>query len=430
MKRIILLAILLLSMVTLALADIPSKPQDVTATISSQSPDPVEPGEVVTVKFKIENDGKQTFEDAIVRVLPQFPFKVYGSSPEKNIGKLRSSSTGADAEIVEFKIKVDEAAVEGETEIELEIELGTTVIQYINDELLIDIETRDAVLDITSITSSPAQIPPGGTSEVSVMVKNLADSLLRDIHFDLDLSKDSLPLAPYQSSSKKILDQLDSNQQNALIFNIIADPEAAPGLYKVPVNITYSDEKGNAYLIEETLALSVGDAPSIKPFIKKSSVLKKNSAGTLTLGLANAGTTDVKFVEVYLLPSEDYQLISTSDYIYIGDVDSDDTESEEIEIFINRKAKTLDFPIRLKYYDANNKPFQQQFNLEMNLYSSSQLKKFGLVESSSSGFIFFLIIVGGGGYWFYRKKGYIPFVTNFMQRFRKKKKHTSHHGKK
>ena len=48
----------------------------------------------------------------------------------------------------------------------------------------------------------------------------------------------------------------------------------------------------------------------------------------------------------------------------------------------------------LKYTDANNKPFQQQFDLEMNLYSSSQLKKFGVLETSNSlSYLLFIILI-------------------------------------
>ncbi len=366
-------------------------------TLQSQDPDPVEPGQIVTVKFKIENDGKESNDDVIVKIMPKFPFSVYGDDTEKNIGKLRATSTGADAEIVEFKLKVADSAVEEETELELEIQFGTNIISYDNDDFLIDIQTHDAVLDITSITSEPKQIAPGETAEVSVMVKNQADSLLKDIKFKLNFANSALPLAPYQSSSERRIAQLNSGYQNSLTFKIMADPDATPGLYKVPLNITYSDEKGNDYSIDDILAITVGDIPKLKAYIKKSSVLQKSTAGKVTLEIANAGSSDVKFLELFLLPSDDYQLVSTTDYYYLGDVDSDDTESEEIDIYVNKKVKTLHIPVRLKYTDANNKPFQQQFDLEMNLYSSSQLKKFGVLETSNSlAYLLFIILIVAG----------------------------------
>ena len=203
-----------------------------------------------------------------------------------------------------------------------------------------------------------------------------------------------MPLAPYQSSSERRIAQLQTNKISPLSFQIIADPDATPGLYKVPLNITYNDEKGNDYLVEDILAITVGDIPKLKVYIKKSGVLQSKKEGKITLEIANAGSSDVKFLELFLLPSDDYQLVSTTNYYYLGDVDSDDTESEVIDVYINKKVKTLHIPVQLKYTDANNKPFQQQFDLEMNLYSSSQLKKFGVLERSNAlSYLLFIILI-------------------------------------
>ncbi len=379
----------------------------VSVTLISQSPDPVEPGQVVKLKFKIENEGTQTNEDVIVKINPKFPFSIYGDETEKNIGKLPASTTGGDAINFEFRVKVDEKAAEGDAEIELDVKIGNGGVSYTDDEFLIDIQTHDAVLDIASITMEPEQVPPGQTAEVSFLVKNLADSLLKDIRFKLNFAGD-LPLAPYKSSSERILSQLGSGQQNTLNFKIIASPDATTGLYKVPLNITFNDEKGNAVSMDDIVAVSVGGKPKVHPFIKKSSVLQSNKEGTITLGIANAGATDVKFVELTLLPSDHYRLISTSDYVYIGDIDSDDTESEEFLIFINKKAdgkriETLQFPVRLKYLDANNREFQQQFDLKLNLFSSGELKKFGVLESNHIWAYILLLILIVGGYVYYKK---------------------------
>ena len=375
---------------------------DVEVTLISQDPDPVEPGQVVKLRFKIENDGAESSADAIVKLDLKKPFSMYSGSASRNIGKLRAAATGADAEIVEFLVKIDEQATEKETELELEVRVGDASFVYTNDEFMVDIQTHDAVLEIISITPEPKQIAPGDKSKITILVKNLADSLLKDIKFKLDFSSSSIPLVPHQSSSERRISQLRSNYQKVMVFDIMADPAASAGLYKVPLNISYNDEKGNSYLIEDVMAITVGEKPSIRPYIKKSSVLQSKKAGKVTLEVANAGTTDIKFLEMEIMSSNDFQLVSTSNYFYIGDVDSDDTESEEIDIFINTKAKSMTIPIKLKYYDANNQNYQQQFNLKMNLYSSSQLKKFGVIPTSKAGMYFLVVILIVVGILMYR----------------------------
>jgi hypothetical protein len=403
MKKLVVLLLIALLGISLVSAAKGTTGPFISATLQSQDPDPVEPGQVVKVKFKIENDGEATNDDVIVTLMPKKPFSLYGDVAVKNIGAMPAASTGKDAVTVTYTIKVAEDAVEEETELELKVEYGRGGISYVEDQFLIDIETHDAVLDITSIVLDPVQVPPGESGEVTIGIKNMADSLLKDIKLKLEFGDADLPLAPYKSSSERRLAQLQSGFQNALKFSLIADPEAKPGLYKIPLNITYNDERGNSFHVKDILAVTIGEAPKVRPFIKKSSVLNADAAGKVTITVANAGASDIKFLELALLPSEDYQLVSTTDYFYIGDVDSDDTESEEIDIYIPKKIKKVVLPVRLKYYDANNKPFQQQFNLEMDLYSTQQLKKFGLVESSKAGVYIFLILLAGAGFYWYRR---------------------------
>ncbi len=376
---------------------------ELSATLISQSPDPAEPGEIVTVKFKIENSGSETTKDVIVKLHPRYPFELYGGQATKNIGKLQASQNGADAVIVEYKVKIANDAVEGETELVLELIQGDVGIIYDNSEFIIDIETSDATLEISSIKFEPSQVAPGESAKIHITVKNLADSLLKDLNFHLDFDGSALPLAPYQSSSERRLMNLKPGFQDTLTFQVIASPDAIPGLYKVPLNITYNNDRGTSFAINDVLAVTIGDAPKLRPYIKKSTVLQTGSPGKITLGLANAGTTDLKFVEVELLESDSYQLVSTSSYLYIGDIDSDDTESEELDIYINKKAKILTLPIKLKYVDANNKPFQQQMDLTLNLYSSSQLKKFGLIEGSNTIFYILILLLIIGGYVYYKR---------------------------
>lgn len=376
---------------------------NIQVTLLSQSPDPVEPGQILTVKFKIENTGEEATIDTIVKLLPKFPFSLYGDQAEKNLGKLRAGQTGADAAIVEYKLKVEETAVEGDAEIELMVRSTQDAwVSYTDNELLIAIQTHDAVLDIAKITQEPETISPGGTAKVNFLIKNLADSLLKDIQFRLEFSSSTLPLAPYQSSSERRIAQLQSNFQQSLSFQLIADPAASSGLYKIPLNITYNDEKGKHYMVKDILAVLIGEKPYLKTSIKKTSVLQANQPGKLTLEIANAGPTDVKFVELTLLPSPDYQLVSPSLYFYLGDIDSDDTESEEIDVFVNKKVKTLAVPIQLKYADANNQPYQQNLELNLALYSSSQLKKFGIIEKDKLWLYGLVLLLLGLGYFFYR----------------------------
>src|SRR3989344_4134469 len=73
----------------------------------NQDPDPVRPGDVVEVRFKLENDAQETYSNVEVEILPEYRFTLYSGTGLKNLGKIRASQTGRDAIILSWKLKVD-----------------------------------------------------------------------------------------------------------------------------------------------------------------------------------------------------------------------------------------------------------------------------------------------------------------------------------
>lgn len=400
-KRFFLLFCIVLVFVAISVT---ADPLQLSATLVSQSPSPVEPGEIVTVKIQVENDGAATNQDVIVRLAPEHPLTLYRGSLEKNLGKLPAAVTGGDAREATFYLRVAEDAVEQNVPLNVYLDVGEGSLAYINDEFTIDVETRDAVLSITKVKFTPEQVPPGETATMEVTVKNFGDSLLRDLRFKLDLDDVALPLAPYQSSSEQRLSLLEGNYQDTIAFTLIADPAATTGLYKVPLQISYTDERGNPQSVTELLAVKVGETPKLRVYVRKSTVQKAGEQGIVTIGLANAGTTDIKFLEMTVQPSESYDLVSPSNYFYIGDVDSDDTESEDIHLFIDSDAEELSLPLEISYYDANNRQFTQQVTIPLALFSGGELKRYGLVESSNGWIFFVILLLAGGGFWWWRRR--------------------------
>ena len=260
MKKIILAMVLLLLWLP-AIHAVVQSPL-VKVTLISQNPDPVEPGQVVTLKFKVENLGSESTDEALVKILPTYPFQLYQNSAQKNIGRLRAGS-GADSHIVEFKLKIDEKAVERETSIALAVYLGDTATTYNNNEFVVHIFSKNPILEISSVSTQPSQVPPGGSSDITLTLKNVGQGLLKNIQTKFDFSSATLPLAPGQSSGRSLAG-LESQFQNSLVFTVIAKPDASAGLYKIPLNITYLDEKGNSYTINDFVAVTIGESPRLQ----------------------------------------------------------------------------------------------------------------------------------------------------------------------
>ena len=288
MKKINL-TILAIFLLLINISFILAETADIEVTLLNQDPDPANQGEIVEIRFKVENLGGETKDNTIIELLPKYPFSLYTGTAERNIGKLRAGQTGADAVIVDYKIKVDEHAIEGDNEIELQVKIGSQIYSYVDNQFTIDIEEYDI--------------------------------------------------------------------------------------------------------------------PEIKVYLKETNIFQSNSKGIVTLEIANVEEADVKFMQLTLLPSDDYILLSSSNYVYMGDIDSDDTESEDFEIFIKDvKDGEVNIPVLLQYEDIDEGEYEKQFNVIFNVYSSSELSKYVLKERSYTGTIAVIIILVLFGYYYWKKR--------------------------
>jgi len=248
--------------------------QGISVGIVNQDPDPVFAGEVVEVRFKIENYWKEIGDDVIVEIMPEYPFKLYSGEAVRNLGKLEGRQFGVDAVIVDYKLKVDEESVDGDHEIGFKVSVGEA-IWYYDDTFYLDVEQEETIL---------------------------------------------------------------------------------------------------------------------KAYVRSSDIIVPGIEGTISLEIANAGGRDVEFLQLELLKSEDYKLLSASNYIYLGNLESDDTESEDIDVYVPPDKTEVKVPIKL-FYEVNDKNYEKKFDVKLNLLTKKEAKQIGLIKQSY-GLPIFTAIIG------------------------------------
>ena len=247
----------------------------VSVMMVNQEPDPITAGNVVRAKFMIENPWEETKEDVIIEILPEYPFSLYSGEAKRNIGKMKGLQSGADAIILDFKLLVDTAAVDGDHNLDIKSSVGDTVVIY-KDMFYIDVESEEIRL---------------------------------------------------------------------------------------------------------------------RTYIRSSDIITPGSTGKLSIEFANAGGYNIEFLESTLLPSNDYKLLSTSSYTYIGDLDSDDTESDEFQVYIPEETKEVNIPLKI-VYEVNDQTYELEENLKLNLLSKEEAKSIGLIKENYTKNIVIGIIIG------------------------------------
>ena len=399
---LILTTILFVVLATTIVASLEGKL--VRINLISQEPDPAEPGSYMDVRFKIENIGDSAIKDVQIKLLEEYPFSLDpGGEAEELIGNLEPYQSDDSGVIVKYRVKVDENVVEGENKIKLAYKYSGQL--WVEKEFTINVRTTDIVLSVDSVDSNPEVISPGKEGKVTIKLTNLADSAIRDIRVKLDLSSENIPFVPIKSTTEKKIYQIGSKASKSLTFDIMATADAETGAYKIPIGLDYYDEIGTTYSKDDIISLIVGTDIDLSVGIEKSQIYKSGNSGEVTLKFVNKGLIDIKFLNVILEDSDKYEIISPKE-VYIGNIDSDDFESIEYQLYVKSTDEDIVFPLILEYMDANNNEFNEKRNVRLKLYTKDEAIKLGLEEKPAIGILIIIVIVFVGliVYWRIKKR--------------------------
>ena len=394
---IFLLAVLLLPFVNANAAT--SATLDVS--VLRYEPTTVEPGQYFDIWFKVDNTGGTVATNAVLTFKPSFPFST-DDNPTTQIGILNP----LDSTTVKYRIRVDENAIEGMSDLDVTYSANEKTSIIVSKSFDIEIRTSDAQIGIDSITLNPGEFLPGQVGEVTLVIKNLADSTLKDITVKLDLTGTLTPFAPIETSTLKNIKTMNGGTSNTITYNVIATPEAVSGVYKVPVTITFKDLVGTEYTSTEIISLIVGGTPQILTNLEPETTFLSGTTGDVRANIINKGLVDIKYVTVKVNPNGNFELLS-NDEVYIGNIDSDDFDSATFKLHVMSDfSGELVIPTTVTYMSANNKAFEKTYDLKMRVYSADEAKNLGLTAGSSNTttIIIVLVIVGYFGYRRYKKR--------------------------
>ncbi len=392
MKKLFLLFLLAVLLSFLAYAqEIPNVP-NIRVTLINQEPNPVEPGEHLIVRFRIDNIGGKQAENAKVEVLPSYPFSLAGAeSGIRDLGTLAGTQRDKLGAVVSYDLIVDSSKSEGIAELFLRYSYDGVMAK--TGPFNISVRARQAVVTISSFVSEPEQIAPGKKANLTLFITNNARSVLKDVQLKLDLSSATIPFAPVSGAAEKSVSQLNPGESSPLKFSLVALPESKSGVYKIPVKLSYIDQIGKNFTKEDMISLTVGDSPSLIALISDQAMLKKGEQGELTLQIVNNGLVNAKLASLEISKSDDYELLTPS-RIYIGSIDSDDFDTSTIKIFV--KSESIKMPAVLSFMDANNNEYASEFMLEPRVYTGNELSLYGPQKTNIIGFLIIAAIIIGG----------------------------------
>lgn len=392
MNLISLMFILVLVLSTFALA------KD-TATLKlsfiNQDPDPARPGQYVDLKVRVDNVGDGLAEDVQIRFIDSFPFSLDQTTSDiSSLGALGSNQGDDSGSVVEFSVIVASDAIEGNNKARFGVTTkGQSEQMY---EFNVDVKTQDSGLNIKKVNAD--NLVQGKPGIVEIILENPSDSLIRDVTVSLDLSSDKLPFAPSDSATNKKIKTLKSGSDALFRFSLIPFPDADARVYKIPLTISYYDSTNQLVEKSDLIGVVVGSDADVSYYVEPNYFNLGDSSGVLTFNFINKGLIDVKFLDVIVEETSDYELISGKES-YIGGVDSDDFETTDFKINKLNNNAEFNFVAKATFLDANNNEYSLDMVMPVKLFSGEE-------ENSKGGWIIaiILVLIAGFGYKYFKKR--------------------------
>lgn len=291
------------------------------------TPEPVEPGNEVTLKVMITNSGDELATN--VNIFPEISSPFYFKNSDFN--KQDFSICGGCSYDATYYLSVNSDTISGIYPINFQIEYDTGLTK---DEIIF--VKVIGVPDIIINYNNEEIHYPEEIFELSLLLDNIGTGNARNIKLT-SLSEVFLLIG----SQTKILDLLNADKQNELKLNFQTGSNMNSGLYKLPFKITYLDELGNEFTKNYDISINIKDSSQINlQNLKVEDYQTKIFDEIIISGIIeNNGNGKAENVYAYIETDLDGYKKS-----FVGSLKSD--EDSPI-LFKLKSSESGDFPIKL-----------------------------------------------------------------------------------
>lgn len=216
---------------------------------------------------------------------------------------------------------------------------------------------------------------PGSKQTITLNVKNTLNNDAGDVSLTLDMTGIPFSVVDSGDSVNKIAS--DDNENFDLIVQ--ASNDAKAGTYQIPYTLNYNIN--GTQIKRGTFALTVEANPELTYSISTDSPIVGNK-GKIILNIVNQGLGEAKFVNVLLIP-DGYTLLSGKN-VYLGTINSDDSQSESFNVIFNKPDPVL--TAQITYKNFNNQLMTKIINLPVNVYSKNEALSLGIIQPNNTPF--------------------------------------------
>jgi len=312
MKKEAILIMLVLLSVSVTAVGVPN----MQVSLLNQDPDPAKAGDVVEVRIRLQNIGDAEATDLWIEAMPEYPFTLISGEEERQvIPSLPQFPEREASKTIEFKLRIDREAVEGQYELKIQYSLSQGT-GWVEKDFNIDITSREFA-EIFYIDKR--KLMPGEETEMTFTINNLGYAPLQNMVFFWE-EPDGIVL-PVGTDNTRYIKYLEPGESVDLKYTVVASVSANPDLYTLNLNLEYDgrDEDGNR--IKETVTTTAGVFVGGKTDFDVT--FSESSQGQTSLSVSNIGSNPALSVTVRVPEQEGVRVMGSRDAI-VGNLDKGD----------------------------------------------------------------------------------------------------------
>jgi len=245
----IMFTLLLVVLSVISIGSVSALPADfsyIHVVAEDITPEPVQPGQDLTVKLRLINDGSEVAEGVSLKLNTEYPF--YVKTEGNSFDTKQTLCVGCSVDNTYYLV-VDASAKSGLYPLNIEIvgdDLSIKPSQTINVKV---VGKPDLVLETSPFEE---KVSSGDEFTVDFKVKNIGTGIARNIKITPQ-SDDILMLG----SNINLISEIDPDGAISISSKFIVKESLAPDTYRFPVNLEFIDEQGTKYASSFEVGLNV-----------------------------------------------------------------------------------------------------------------------------------------------------------------------------
>lgn len=289
---------------------------NVQMSLLNQVPDPVQAGDVVDVKIRLQNVGTAEAHDINVEFVPAYPFTILeGEETVQSVAALPHWPTEESSRTLTFRLRVDRDAMIGQHSATFKKTLGDSTVGG-SQEFTLEV-TAKGFAEILSVDQT--KLLPGRITPMIFTINNLGSAPLKNMVFSWEEPNNYV--LPVGTDNSRHIKYLGPGESIQLQYNVVASVNAAPDLYELNLVLEYDLTDLTGATSTETVTTNAG------VFIGGETdfdvALSDSSEDQTALTVSNVGSNAAYSVTVRIPQQQGYRVTGSANAI-IGNLDKGD----------------------------------------------------------------------------------------------------------